>query len=164
MEDASPRFALPYIVPGQAQKEHFHNEALLRIDAVLGANAEAALPNPPGAPTEGACWIVAAGAGGAWAGRENCLAMWTESGWRFVAPAAGMRVWNEAAGAEWRWSGNAWSTGALYGTALVIGGQQVVSSRQGNVPSPSGGTIIDAEARAAVDQIIVALKSHGLID
>jgi hypothetical protein len=32
------------------------------------------------------------------------------------------------------------------------------------VPSPSGGTIIDAEARLAVDALIAALMSHGLID
>jgi hypothetical protein len=164
MEDASPRFALPFILPGQAQKEHFHNEALLRIDAILGASALAAAANPLASPSEGACWIVAAGAGGAWAGRENSIAMWTGSGWRFVAPTAGMRVWNQAAGNEWRWTGTAWSQGALFGSALFVGGQQVVSGRQAAVASPSGGTIIDAEVRAAVNQIIVALKTHGLID
>jgi hypothetical protein len=164
MDDASPRFALPYIVPGQAQKEHFHNEALLRIDAVLGASAVAAAANPPASPAVGSCWIVAAGAGGAWAGREHSLAMWTVSGWRFVAPAAGMRVWIEAAGAEWRWTGSAWSNGGIHGSGVFIGGQQVVSARQAAIASPSGGTTIDAEARAAADKIIVALKTHGLID
>jgi hypothetical protein len=90
--------------------------------------------------------------------------MWTEAGWRFVAPAPGMRVWNQAEGMEWRWSGTAWLQGELAGSALFVGGQQVVAGRQAAVPSPSGGTIIDTEARTAVDQIIVALKSHGLID
>lgn len=164
MEEESPRFALPFIVPGQAQKEHFHNEALLRIDAVIGARAEGALAAPPLTPSEGTSWIVASGATGAWAGRENSLAMWTASGWRFVAPAAGLRVWNESAAADWRWTGTAWSNGAVFGSALFVDGQQVVGERQPEVPSPSGGTIIDAEARAAVDRIIVALKSHGLID
>jgi hypothetical protein len=28
MADTTPRFALPFILPGQAQKELFHNEAL----------------------------------------------------------------------------------------------------------------------------------------
>jgi hypothetical protein len=164
MDEASPRFGLPYLVPGQAQKEHFHNEALLRIDAVLGARAEGVAANPPGAPGEGACWIVAAGASGAWAERENSLAMWTASGWRFIAPTPGLRVWNEAAGGEWRWTGSAWTAGELFGSALFVGGQMVVSQRQPEVPSPSGGTTIDAEARAAINQIIVALKSHGLIE
>jgi hypothetical protein len=164
MDNASPRFALPFIVPGQAQKELFHNEALLRIDAAIGASAQDALSNPPPAPGEGLCWIVAAGAAGPWAGQENSVAMWTQSGWRFVAPVRGLRVWNEAANAEWRWTGNAWSDGALQGSALFVKGQRVVSERQPTVPSPSGGSIIDAEARFAVDQIIVALRTHGLID
>jgi hypothetical protein len=90
--------------------------------------------------------------------------MWTGGGWRFVAPAAGIRVWNEAAGAEWRWTGTSWSDGTLFGSKLFVGGQQVVSQRQPAIASPSGGTIIDTEVRAAVDQIIVALKTHGLID
>jgi hypothetical protein len=155
---------LPFIVPGQAQKEHFHNEALLRIDAVLGASAQGVLAAPPSAPAEGACWLVGPGAAGAWTGRENSLALWTASGWRFVAPAPGMRVWNAAAQIEWRWTGSSWSEGTLFGSALFVEGQQVVGERQPEVPSPSGGTIIDGEARAAVDGIIVALKSHGLID
>jgi hypothetical protein len=164
MNDSSPRFALPFIVPGQAQKELFHNEALLRIDAAIGASAQDALANPPASPGKGLCWIVAGGATGPFAGQENSLAMWTQSGWRFVAPVLGMRVWNEAANAEWRWTGTAWSDGAVHGSALFVKGEQVVSERQPTVPSPSGGSIIDAEARAVVDKIIVALKSHGLID
>jgi hypothetical protein len=39
----------------------------------------------------------------------------------------------------------------------------VVGARQPPVPSPSGGTIIDAEARVAIAQISAALMSHGLI-
>jgi hypothetical protein len=47
---------------------------------------------------------------------------------------------------------------------VTVGGQQVVGERLETVPSPSGGTIIDAEARAAVDAVIVALRTHGLIE
>src|SRR5690242_2174 len=47
---------------------------------------------------------------------------------------------------------------------LVIGGQQVVGSRTSAIASPSGGTIIDTEARATIDQILTALRGHGLID
>ena len=164
MDDASPRFGLPFILPGQAQKELFHNEALLRVDALLSAAAEAVKPAPPPEPAEGGCWIVDSPAAGEWTGRENSLAVWTGGGWRFIAPTEGLRVWNKALGAEVRWTAGGWSGGALHGSALFVGGQQVVSGRQPAVPSPSGGTIIDAEARAAIDQIVVALMSHGLID
>ena len=164
MNDASARFALPFILPGQAQKEHFHNEALLRVDALLSAAAEGAQADPPPAPAAGTAWIVAAPAAGEWAGREDSLAVWSGGGWRFIAPTDGMRVWNKADGVDWRWSAGGWTAGILNGSALFIGGQKVVGERLSAVPSPSGGTIIDQEARAAVDAIIVALMSHGLIE
>jgi hypothetical protein len=165
MSDASSRFQLPYILPGQAQKELFHNEALIRIDAALHAAAEAGpLDTPPSDPVPGACWIVGASPSGAWAGQENRLAYWSESGWRFVAPAPGMSVWNVAEGFEIRWNGSAWSAGEVACTSLAVGGQQVVGQRRPAVPSPSGGTTIDAQARAAIGAILAALMSHGLIE
>jgi hypothetical protein len=75
-----------------------------------------------------------------------------------------MLVWNLDLGCWLHWSGSAWSDGSLPAAALVIGGQQVVGPRLPDVPSPSGGTTIDAEARTAVDAVIATLKSHGLIE
>jgi hypothetical protein len=165
MSEESPRYRLPFIIAGQAQKELFHNEALLKIDAALQAAVETApLAEPPPNPQAGECWLVAAGATGPWTGKAGQIAMWTASGWRFVAPVAGMTVWNKAAAVPLRWSGTGWNSGEIEGAALVVAGQQVVGQRQPAVPSPSGGTIIDAEARAAVDALIAALMSHGLID
>jgi len=165
MADSSPRFALPFILPGQAQKELFHNEALVIVDALLHAAVEEGpLGVPPAAPSTGQSWIVAAGAAGAWAGFETTIATWTEGGWRFTAPAAGLAVWNKATGYWLCWTPNGWGSGELPATKIVVGGQQVVAGRQPAVPSPSGGTVIDAEARAAVEAIIVALKTHGLTD
>jgi hypothetical protein len=165
MTDATPRFALPYILPGQAQKEQFHNEALLLADGLLHpAIEDGPLVTPPASPQPGQSWLVAAGATGAWAGQAERLATWTESGWRFAAPAAGMQVWKKPAGFHLRWSGSAWIAGEVAAAKVAIGGVQVVGPRQSAVASPSGGTIIDAEARTAVAGLIVALRSHGLID
>ncbi|HVQ09378.1 MAG TPA: DUF2793 domain-containing protein [Allosphingosinicella sp.] len=165
MTETSARFALPFILPGQAQKEVFHNEALTLIDAALHAQIEAGpLDDVPDEPEPGQCWIVGAGASGAWAGEADRLACWTAGGWRFVSPRPGMLAWNIDPGYWLHWTGAAWSIGEWPATALVIGGQQVVGSRLPEVPSPSGGTIIDAEARAAVDGLIATLKSHGLIE
>jgi hypothetical protein len=165
MTDASTRFALPFILPGQAQKEAYHNEALTRLDAALHACVEAApAVDPPASPEPGESWLVAAGGTGAWAGEDGKLASWTEGGWRFVAPVPGMTCWNRAAGCWLFWSGSAWSDGSLPASALTIAGHQVVGPRLPTVPSPSGGTTIDTEARAALDAVIATLKSHGLID
>jgi hypothetical protein len=75
-----------------------------------------------------------------------------------------MLVWNIDPGYWLYWTESGWSAGAWPATAVVIDGQQIVGPRLPDVPSPSGGTIIDAEARAAVDALIATLKSHGLIE
>jgi hypothetical protein len=165
MAEATARFALPFLSPGQAQKELFHNEALAVLDSVLDSAVEGPPQvSPPASPLEGQCWIAAAAAAGAWSGKDGCLAAWTSGGWRFVPPPAGMIVWNKADGLSLRYDGTGWSGGELTGSSLRIGGVQVVGERRPAIASPSGGTIIDAEARTAVDAVIAALMSHGLID
>jgi hypothetical protein len=164
MTELSARFALPLLVPGQAQKEMFHNEALTLVDAVMHAAVEGRLAVPPSSPTIGRTWIVDAGASGAWAGRDDRLAIWTAGGWRFVAPPESMIVWDKAVGFARRWTGSAWTDGSIAVARIVIGGQQIVGTRQAAPPSPSGGTTIDTEARAAIAAITVALRTHGLIE
>jgi len=165
MTDSTARFALPFLLPGQAQKEAFHNEALTAVDAALHA-CVAGDPTDeiPSAPEPGESWIVGAGATGEWAGRSNDLAIWTAGGWRFVAPVPGMTVWKLDAGYRLHWTGAAWSDGNWPVAALTIGGDRVVGPRLETVSSPSGGTTIDVEARAALDAVIVALRTHGLIE
>ena len=165
MSDTTPRFALPFILPGQAQKEAFHNEALALVDAALhvcvaGDPSDVSPPDP--APGES--WIVGADPAGDWAGKAHQLATWSDGGWRFIRPVPGITAWNVDAGYWLYWTGTAWSDGNWPAAALTIGGQQVIGPRLEAVPSPSGGTTIDAEARATVDAIIVALRTHGLIE
>jgi hypothetical protein len=165
MTETSARFALPFILPGQAQKEIYHNEALTLIDAALHAAVEEdPLAAPPAGPEAGQCWIVADGATGPWADRAGALACSTGAGWRFVVPRPGMAVWNKTSGVWLHWAGAGWSDGNMPASRFTIGGEQVVGPRLPDVPSPSGGTTIDSEARDAVDAIIATLKSHGLID
>lgn len=161
---ASPRFGLPFLLPGQAQKEAFHNEALAALDCALHACVEDVMVAPPGDPALGEAWIVAAGSTGAWVDKVGQLAGWTEGGWRFLAPTPGMIVWNKAEGHWIHWTGSGWADGSWPVASLTIGGVQVVGARLAEVPSPSGGTTIDAEARAAIGLLIATLKSHGLIE
>lgn len=165
MTDISPRFALPFILPGQAQKEVFHNEALTVIDCALNACAEHGnAVDPPENPQLGESWIVGVEATGAWSELADCLATWTEGGWRFVSPVPGMMVWNKASVVWMHWTGESWADGILPASALVIGGDQVVGPRQPDILTPSGGTTIDGEARMTLSAIIATLKSHGLIE
>jgi hypothetical protein len=165
MTETSARFALPFILPGQAQKEAFHNEALTLIDAGLHPCVEGGPADDlPVDPAPGQSWIVGAGADGAWAGKADQLACWTGAGWRFVAPVPGMAAWNIDAGYWLYWTGIGWSGGEWPVSSLKIADQQVVGPRLETVPSPSGGTTIDAEARSALEAVIVALRTHGLIE
>jgi hypothetical protein len=164
MSERTPRLGLPYILPGQAQKELFHNEALALIDVALNAAVEGdPVTEPPPSPSEGQCWAVDAGASGSFGGKAGGLAMWTASGWRFSAPNAGTNVWNKASGYPMRWDGSAWTGGELAGSAFYVNGVKVVGEQRPAPPSPSGGTIIDTEARSSLNALIATLKSHGLI-
>ena len=152
-------------LPGQAQKELYHNEALTRLDAALHPAVEhAGATVPPTGPAEGQLWVLGSAPSGAWEGKGNALAAWTGGGWRFIEPQLGMLVWNKASGLWIHWTQGGWSSGELPAANIVIGGKRVLGNRAANVPSPSGGTVIDAEARAAVNALIAALMSHGLID
>ncbi|HTU11423.1 MAG TPA: DUF2793 domain-containing protein [Allosphingosinicella sp.] len=165
MTETSARFALPFILPGQAEKEIFHNEALALLDMAIHACVEGdPVDDPPLDPEPGQSWIVGPGATAAWIGKAGQLTCWTGFGWRFIAPLSGMAVWNIDAGYRLYWTGSGWSAGECPASALMIGGNQVVGPRLETVPSPSGGTIIDIEARSAVEAVIVALRTHGLIE
>ena len=51
----------------------------------------------------------------------------------------------------------------VLGSGLVVAGDQVVGARAGAIADPAGGMVIDLMCRAAVVQILNALRGHGLI-
>lgn len=162
--EATSRWELPQLFAGQAQKELFHNEALARIDMLLHGKVESAdLTTPPASPTLGQCWIVADAAAGAWTGRDGALASWTDGGWRFVAPRAGLAIWVEDRNHEMRHDGDQWHDGALREDGVYVAGTRSVGERQAAIGEPGGGATIDNEARGAINAILVAMRGHGLI-
>jgi hypothetical protein len=91
------------------------------------------------------------------------VAAWTAGGWRFIAPVEGMMLYERTSGTWAVFRSGAWELGNLRGAALLIDGQQVVGPRAASIASPSGGTVVDVEGRAAVDAILDTLRQHGLI-
>ncbi|KQN24651.1 hypothetical protein ASF00_17305 [Sphingomonas sp. Leaf34] len=164
-DDITARLALPLLQPGQAQKETTHNEALALLDLAVQASVLAVGTNvPPGAPVAGSAWIVGAAPTGGWAGQPQTIAGWTSGGWRFVAPREGMTVWSVADGLYARFGGGAWVLGVLVGSHVAIGGVAVVGARRAAIPAATGGTVIDAQARATINAILGCLRGHGLIE
>ena len=106
---------------------------------------EPPLATPPSSPLPGSCYVVAANPSGAWSGKAGCLAAFTSGGWKFVTPADGMTVYVRSTGTR----------------AIHVDGTWALSG--GPIESPSGGTTIDTQARSAVDQILDALRQHGII-
>ena len=150
---------------GQTQKEWFHNEALQRIDLLLCAAVEGPpQPDPPASSLIGQCFVAGDSATGAWAGHDGALAGFTEGGWRFVAPAEGMKVTVRTTGETMLYRNGAWESGIVRGLEFRVGGQAVLKARQPAIAEPAGGSTIDAEGRAAISALLGALRAHGLIE
>ena len=164
MTEATPRFALPLLSAGQAQKEVTHNEALMLTDlAVQPVVQSATLSVPPSSPVLGQSWIIAASPSGDWADRAGQIAGWTQGGWRFLVPFPGLAVWSLAIGRPLRFDGSDWIDGRIDCMSVFSNGQQVLTTRQAAIAAPSGGSVIDSEARVALSQLLVMLRAHGLI-
>jgi Protein of unknown function (DUF2793) len=144
---ATKRHSLPNLFVGQSQKELIHNEALVRIDALLHPTVEAKMAEPPPGLTEasdGLCWLISSPATGQWQGRSGQVARWSGGSWRYLEPVSGMTLLLV--------SGNK----RLFYTA----GEWV---EPGSINNPTGGTAIDIEARAAVIAILDHLRQISSI-
>jgi hypothetical protein len=109
MSDVSAVLALPYIQPSQAQKHVTHNEALRLLDVIVQlAVLDRTRTAPPGTAAIGDRHIVAAGAAGAWAGRDRAIAVFDVEGWVFFAPRPGWRAEVLADNTSVVFSGSAW--------------------------------------------------------
>lgn len=142
-DSRTARFALPLLFAGQAQKEGYVNEIAARIDALLHGAIEAEQSTPPVNPIDGQCWLVAAGASGDWLGQSGRIAARQAGNWLFFDPRDGMKVLNRATGQEFRFS-SGWKAAT-------------------RPAAPSGGTTVDAEARAAITALLASLTTAGII-
>jgi len=91
MANTDPNLGLTY---GWALGESGWNTAmdanLKRLGAVVGLSVRSrSLTAPPATPTDGDRYIVAAGATGAWTGRDGEIAVWIGGAWEFHAPRIG---------------------------------------------------------------------------
>lgn len=105
----STNLQLPYLEGAQAQKHVTINESLRRLDAlVLLAVEDRDLAAPPGAPGDGARYIPAATASGAWSGKENYVAHHVDGAWEFAVPRAGFLAYVKDEARFCLYDGGAW--------------------------------------------------------
>lgn len=111
----TPRHALPLLETNQASKEVTHNQALLDIDTLMNCAVEDKdLTTPPGTRIDGAVYIVAASATGAWDNHDGELALDYEGTWYFYAPFEGLEVWVKDENKSYTYTGSAWSNSASF--------------------------------------------------
>lgn len=109
MSDVSAILSLPYIQPAQAQKHVTHNEAIRVLDVIVQLTvADRTRTAAPAAPAVGARHLVAPGAVGAWAGKDDQIAVFDIEGWVFFPPMPGWHAEVLAEGRSAVWSGTAW--------------------------------------------------------
>lgn len=142
-DSRTARYHLPLLFAGQTQKEGFVNEGLARLDALIHLAIEGEQASPPASPTDGQAWLVTSGATGGWSGQAGKIAARQAGNWLFAVPRDGLKVLNRSTGQELRYDG-AWKS----------------PSRPA---APSGGSIVDAEARSAITAILAALTTAGVI-
>ena len=161
---STARFVLPLLTAGQAQKEIFVNEAVTLIDALVQPCVESAGEDtPPADPLPGQCWVVGAAPEAPWTGAAGKLAIWTANGWRYVEPREGMAVHVRSEGVIARYVDGVWQIGTVAAHEFRVEGQRVVGPRQPAIGDPSGGAVVDAEARDTIAALLDTLRAHGLI-
>ena len=92
-DNQTPRLGLPFLAAGQMQKHVTLNESLTRLDALVQtAVASRSISTQPPDPTDGALYILPAGANGAaWIGRPAGTLMRAEGGgWLAVEVPEGL--------------------------------------------------------------------------
>ena len=88
------KLGLTDLANGQANYLNANNSFTLLDQVVQPVVLDKDLAAPPGSPANGAAYIVAASATGAWAGKEWQIAYWLTSvgAWTFVVPLTGWEV------------------------------------------------------------------------
>lgn len=109
MTDTTPRLALPYILPSQAQKHVTHNEALAILDAVTQLVIADSLATPPATPANGQCFWLLANATDAWANHDGMIAVWQDGAWLFMTPQIGWLAFFRASSKLLTYNGSGWS-------------------------------------------------------
>ena len=143
----TPRHALPELAVAQSQKEVTHNEAIRRIDSLLHPLIQGVLSSPPSdlaAADAGKCWLVGPVSTGGWADKVHNIATWTGASWRFHPPVEGMEIWDISFQYRRIFRDDEWMEPA-------------------SIAEPTGGTMIDNEARNALVQLLTVLKIRGIL-
>jgi hypothetical protein len=148
----TPRLSLPVIEAAQAQKHVTHNEALTLLDCLTQLAVESrALTAPPSSPADGACYIPATGASGAWSGWDGAVALFSGGGWVRLTPVSGLKAWVKAERLTVTYEDGVWRDGV----ALTANGGRVTLRAKEEELTLAGAFVETADAAFIPDRAIV---------
>jgi hypothetical protein len=149
---STPRLVLPAIDAAQAQKHVTHNEALALLDALTQLAVESrTLSAPPGSPADGACYIPASAATGAWTGWSGQIALYSGGGWIRIVPVSGLKAWVKAERLTVTYEDGIWRDGI----ALTAHGGRVTLRAKEEELTLTGAFVETADAAFIADRAIV---------
>lgn len=186
----TPRLGITELEASQAVPETTVNEAqrILEQGAGFFGGVLEIRAAPPGSPVDGDTYIVGAGSG-AWAGKDDQIAIRVSTAWAYIEPAEGMFAWNADDTTLYRYSSGAWGAyspsgsflpltgGTLSGDLIVPADAYDATSWNGNneVPTKNDirdkieaiiagipGTYTDEMARDAIGAALVAGAGVGI--
>jgi hypothetical protein len=108
----TPRLGAPELVTSQANKEETVNQAVRHIEAGAGhfIFIDRNLNTPPGAPSDGDCYLVGGSPTGAWALNANDIAVRVNTTWAFINVVEGFTAWVNDENVFIGYDGSAWNT------------------------------------------------------
>jgi len=151
----TPYLGLPELSQSQANPDVTVNEAVALLAAML-KGIEAIQNAPPGLPTEGDAYVVGTAGSGAWSGKNNCVAVYVGSSWRFIpgnddngtqiamgANQEGLRVWHKGENRGYVWTGSAWEvqTAELVSATVAGLGSAAQAARMKYCTDETGGAV-----------------------
>ena len=176
----TPDLGIPELSASQASAHITHNEAVVLLQALLNGIIDKDLSTPPGSPSEGDAYIVASGGTGAWASRDDNIAVYYNGAWLFIpgfddsntkitigVAQEGLRVWVIDENAWYIWTGSplAWVkgpsvvSGAVDVDSLTIGSNDVINSSRH--PVLRSYTVAGAPSVTPAGQLIYVSDETG---
>lgn len=157
----SNNIGFTFIEQSQSQKEVTANAALASIDALMNTGAiDKDLATPPSSPASGDVYIVAASPTGAWAGKAGQVAYYN-SGWKFIVPKEGLRLWLKDEDVYYIYNGSAW---VRYAFAEYIAGRIDTAANKDYtlvVDMPYGATITQTTTQSGAGTCTANFKINA---
>lgn len=161
----TPKLLLAQISQSQSQKAVTMTADLRMLDYLVQPTViNQTNTAPPGSPSDGDTYIVAASPTGAWTGQAKSIAYYNTSGWIFSAPSEGWQVYDQTLNAFYYFDGTNWSPNgaAITFATLAVNGATTSTTNRLAVASQAVLLTHDSSGANQTDcQIFINKSASG---